>query len=287
VPRAHYRQVHKEEAANSPTVQAQVDKKRQGLRLKLPRLRLGRWGCVGALLAIAVLLADLGWLFVYVTGEKDPLRYEQFVRPSGDRVQYALYVPPTYRSAERYPLIVYLQVPGKESTADKLRFPGISLAIDLALERKEPFDFLVLFPGGKQGKWDPGSDESAVVVELVDEVCRRFSVDEDRVLLTGLANGGRGVWNLAGEYPDRWAAIVPLTALRGSVPAVRVASIPCWCFHSELNGLEQGRTEMKALEQAGGKPRLTEVSAGGTIWNQTYLNKELYGWLTGQRRKSK
>src|SRR5581483_10307170 len=183
------------------------------------------------------------------------------------------------------PLIVYLQVLGQQSTADKLRFPGISLAIDLALERREPIDFLVLFPGGSQGKWNPGSDESALVIELVDEVCRRFSVDNDRVVLTGLANGGPGVWNLAREYPDRWAAIVPLTALRGSVPASRVAPIPCWCFHSELNGAEQGRTEVKALELAGGKPRLTEVAAGGTIWNQTYLNKELYGWLAGQRRK--
>ena len=37
-----------------------------------------------------------------------------------------------------------------------------------------------------------------------------FKIDESRVYLTGLSLGGQGVWQLAYDHPERFAALVPV-----------------------------------------------------------------------------
>jgi hypothetical protein len=289
--RAYYQRVQKRQPTKvkKTPVEPELGRKRPRRMIALPNLRSslgGRW--VYVLLVGALLLSSVGLWFVHRPGDSELLRSESFVRPSGDRVSYVIYVPRTYNAANRYPLFVFLDVSSnRETDGGKQRFPGISRAIELGSERGEPLDFVVLFPAGNQGRWSVGSDNSRLVIELVDETCKRFSIDPDRIYLTGLAGNGAAVWNFAAEYPDRWAAIVTLTAFRGSVPASRVAHIPCWCFHRDSDSIENARATMKQLEDAGGRPRFTEVPLGATVWNQAYLNKELYKWLGQQRRKSR
>jgi pimeloyl-ACP methyl ester carboxylesterase len=243
-----------------------------------------RW--IYALLALVFIEVCVAGLAFWPSSANDPLRYQKFARPSGDEVDYAMYVPSGYDSGRRYPLIVFLHGNGQRGMDGTVEyFPGIHLAIRLAAERGERFEFVVLFPLPRSASWTPGSDDSRLVTELVDEVCKSFSVDADRIYLTGVGDGGTGVWNLAAEYPDRWAAIVPVSSSPNPAIAARVAHLPCWCFEGEYSGIKLARGMIKALEEASGKPRLTEVRGmGHTIWNQAYLDKELYSWLADQRR---
>jgi pimeloyl-ACP methyl ester carboxylesterase len=39
---------------------------------------------------------------------------------------------------------------------------------------------------------------------------RRYNVDEDRILLTGISRGGHLAWDLALRHPDRFAALAPM-----------------------------------------------------------------------------
>ena len=145
----------------------------------------------------------------------------------------------------------------------------------------------MLFPPGREGRWAAGSDDSRLLTELIDEISRNFSIDMDRIYLTGVADGGTAVWNLAAEYPDRWAAIVPVSSSPSPDLAARIAHLACWCFHGEYDPtIQNARATIKTLTDAGGHPRFTEVPGMGyDIWNQAYLNKELYTWLAEQRRQ--
>ena len=46
-----------------------------------------------------------------------------------------------------------------------------------------------------------------IAIAALDQTEREFSIDPQRVSLTGMSMGGAGVWVLAAQYPKRWSAI--------------------------------------------------------------------------------
>jgi hypothetical protein len=44
------------------------------------------------------------------------------------------------------------------------------------------------------------------------DACRRFSIDADRVYLTGHSMGGDAVWDIGLAHPDLWAGVIPISA---------------------------------------------------------------------------
>lgn len=56
-----------------------------------------------------------------------------------------------------------------------------------------------------QGPWKTDHIEKAI-----DHTLEHFSIDRDRIYLTGISSGGQAVWKLIGEKPQKYAAAVPL-----------------------------------------------------------------------------
>ena len=54
------------------------------------------------------------------------------------------------------------------------------------------------------------------VLEVIDEVKRRFPVDADRVYIMGHSMGGSGSYTVGLHYPDRFGGIMPIDAAMGS-----------------------------------------------------------------------
>jgi poly(3-hydroxybutyrate) depolymerase len=77
------------------------------------------------------------------------------------------------------------------------------------LAQPERWPFLVLFPQ-KPAKDDEWEQHEAALLAMLDEVSGRYNVDPNRVLLTGLSQGGHGTWVLGARHPERWAALVPV-----------------------------------------------------------------------------
>jgi predicted peptidase len=107
--------------------------------------------------------------------------------------------------------------------------------------------------------------------------------------VTGLSMGGFGTWQLACEYPQRFAAIAPVCG--GGEPglASRIAHLPVWVFHGAKDTvvpLERSQEMVTALKQAGGEPTLTVYpDAGHDSWSATYANPELYDWFLAHTRR--
>jgi pimeloyl-ACP methyl ester carboxylesterase len=54
--------------------------------------------------------------------------------------------------------------------------------------------------------------EHHAVLSVLRDVCRHFSVDTDRVYLTGHDTGGDAAWDIGLAHPDLWAGVLPIVA---------------------------------------------------------------------------
>ncbi len=213
------------------------------------------------------------------------LLYRSVVDSRGIERNYALYVPEGYRGDRPYPLILFLHGYGERGTTDTDRmYTEYGLSFQLKCRGG---DFLVLCPQGHSGTWEADGDDARAAMELLAAVQGQYRVDPKRISLTGLSSGGTGVWGLAARFPDRWAAIVPVSGSvdLGRAPAIK--PIPCWCFHDRYDRLipmEEPRRMIKALRALGGSPEYTEfLDTNHSAGDRTYAQPELYEWLARQR----
>jgi pimeloyl-ACP methyl ester carboxylesterase len=201
---------------------------------------------------------------------------------TGDaRIPHLLYLPREYDAGgeERWPLVLFLHGSGEVGDdLDLLRQAGLAR---LAEEGRR-FPFILLVPQCRgEWFWLP-----AALNALLDDVSARCRVDPDRVSVTGLSMGGRGTWDVAIEYPDRFAAIAPIC---GSIPAVedvnRIRHLPVWAFLGAKDDDPSIRQMVDALQAIGGDARLTVYpDAGHDAWTPTYADPAFIEWLLSQRR---
>jgi predicted peptidase len=100
--------------------------------------------------------------------------------------------------------------------------------------------------------------------------------------------GGYGAWALIAEYPDLFAAAVPICGGGDTAKATRMKNVPVWAFHGELDRavpVERSREMVAALRRAGGRVRYTEYKgADHVVWNLAFGEAELLPWVFAQRR---
>lgn len=68
--------------------------------------------------------------------------------------------------------------------------------------------FIELHPLGRVEncyRWSGETD----VFEAIEDVCRRYNVDPDRIVLRGMSMGASGTWHLGLKHPDRFVALGP------------------------------------------------------------------------------
>jgi predicted peptidase len=205
---------------------------------------------------------------------------------AGEEFIYRVFVPSHYTPDRTWPLVLSLHGSGDSGDDGEAQIRS-GLAAEVR-RRQHNVPFLAVFPQSLDLTWDAASDDGKRAVAILDEVCREFRVDLDRVYLTGFSMGGGGTWSLARAHPERWAAIAPVCGYGNPAWAPPIRHIPCWCFHGASDGVisvEESRAMVRALREAGGSPRYTEYPDVGHDWRQAYGSDELYEWLLKQRRK--
>lgn len=220
--------------------------------------------------------------------------------------RYQVYVPSTYTRAQRWPVILFLHGGGERGSDGLIQTQvGLGAAI-----RKSAASYpaIVVFPQTPRDSIWTGVPGDAAIAAL-DRTLAEFATDADRVYLTGMSLGGNGTWHLAYRFPEKWAAIAPVCAfvqtrpgLRGapavpseasgpfSVLAKRIARVPTWIFHGEMDPVvpvTESRQAHEALKTEGANVRYTEfLGVDHFSWDQTYGSRQFQEWLFAQRRKS-
>lgn len=208
------------------------------------------------------------------------------------QVNYLLFLPEGYeaKSAKTWPLILFLHGIGERGNDPwKVKVHGPPKVA----EKMSNFPFIVVSPQCPNGEW--WSNDK--LLALLDKVIAKYSVDTNRVYLTGLSMGGFGAWNLALEFPERFAAVAPLCG--GGNPyfphaynARRKAalhSLPFWAFHGDKDpavAVEESERMVDALRKLGCDVKFTVYpGVGHDCWTQTYNNPQLYEWFLDHERK--
>lgn len=201
-------------------------------------------------------------------------------------LNYLLYLPKTYDLDEKeWPLILFLHGRGERgNNLQKVKLLGIPKII----EENDDFPFIVVSPQcPNDSYWTLKTEE---LMKLLEQITANYRVDTDRIYLTGLSMGGFGAWSLASEYPDAFAAVVPICGGgdRGAqVRAHLMKHTPVWAFHGakdEVTSPDESRKMVEILEQCGGNVKFTLYpEADHDSWTKTYNDPELYEWLLEQR----
>jgi predicted esterase len=121
---------------------------------------------------------------------------------------YRLYVPASYDG--RWPLPLVIAMHGTSGDESSL-FDGKSYGEGAIKQAAEKHGLLLVSPYGRGTTEYRGIGENDVLCVLED-VRKRYKVDDDRVYLTGHSMGGTGAAYLALHHPDLFAAAAPLAA---------------------------------------------------------------------------
>jgi predicted peptidase len=200
------------------------------------------------------------------------------------KCKYLLYLPADYGkdAKKKWPMIMFLHGAGERGN-DIKRVTKQGLPKMIA--QGKSFDFIIVSPQCPNDVWWP--EENETLINLLDEIEKKYRVDTDRVYLTGLSMGGFGTWSLAIAYPDRFAAIAPICGGGERYGGMRLKKVPVWAFHGAKDNVvpvERSKEMVEAVKKAGGDAKLTIYpDADHDSWTLTYKNPELYEWFLSHK----
>lgn len=202
----------------------------------------------------------------------------------GPQGRYLLDLPHDYTPTRRWPLLLFLHGAGERGS--DLSLVARHGPPKLIRDGTVSLPFIVVSPQAP----DDRAWSMLLLDAVLEEVGRTYAVDDERIYVTGLSMGGFGTWQLAMEFPHRFAAIAPICG-GGTMPcACMLRHLPIWAFHGALDEVvPPSHTDefVTRLRGCGGHIRYTRYEdAHHDSWTRTYANPALYDWLLQHRRGS-
>ncbi len=204
---------------------------------------------------------------------------------------YRLILPDNYDDNKTYPLIFFFHGAGERGNDNKLQFFHLVQYI----YDNAPEDCIIVAPQCPVNNqwvdtpWISGaystdtvkeSNEMAAVMELLDNLEAKYSVDEDRIYAIGLSMGGFATWDIITRHNDVIAAAIPICGGGDPSKAELLKETPIFTFHAvndtsvPYQGTKQTVDAIKAV--GGTKIEYTQYTTGGHgIWNQAIQTKGL------------
>ncbi len=212
---------------------------------------------------------------------------------SGMKMPYRIYVPPRYDAEKSYPLLLWLHGAGDFGTDNEKQALGKPILESLTTSPyKEQYPCIIIAPqcpvGGYWSDDKSWRNESNinilnVLYNLIGKVEDEYSVDANRLYITGFSMGGFGTYNMLQRYPERFAAAVPVAGWGDESQCAGMTHTPIWAFHGAADQnipAQLDKNMVYAIRQAGGKIRYTEYPGEGhDCTSKAYAEQEFIPWL--------
>ena len=195
---------------------------------------------------------------------------------------YKLSFPANYNPQTAYPLIVDLHGWGNQYL--------LSFAVSqFGTEEdnccnKNNFEAFIIQPWGRGNKYykeNAGQD----IYDGINDLNRRFYIDENKIYLTGFSMGGYGTWAHALLNPEKWRAIAICAGASQkdnrfeNLP--KLAHTPAMIWHGNSDGavsVENAYKMEKMLIKVGNKPYMRIIDGRGHEFRASDRD-EVYQWL--------
>lgn len=129
----------------------------------------------------------------------------------------------------------------------------------------------------------------ADLLAMLDKVESQYTIDPERVYLTGLSYGGFGTWYMASKHPEKFAAIAPVVGWGHPELMAPIAEhqLPLWVFAGGRDSAVEVKyfyPGLNKLEQLGHQEvRFTNhEDMAHDAWTRVYRSEDLYRWLLAQ-----
>ncbi|MCS7027166.1 MAG: prolyl oligopeptidase family serine peptidase [Bacteroidia bacterium] len=204
-------------------------------------------------------------------------------------------------SSQKYPLLLCLHGAGERGSDNEITLTHFAPWL-LAKNNRKPFPCFVFVPQCEKSfrwvevdwTWDTHTQPTEISVylgytmQVLEQLLKKYPIDEKRIYVTGLSMGGFGTWDLITRFPEKFAAAVPICGGGDETVAYKAKNVPIWAFHGALDKLvkpERSRNMIQALQKAGGKPKYTEYpQVGHDCWKNAYQEPTLLPWLFEKRK---
>jgi len=202
-----------------------------------------------------------------------------------ETLRYYLYYPPNYSETkkEQFGLLLFLHGGGEsggELEALKRNGPP------KMLRDGKQFPYLVLAPQNPHKKkwWNVHA-----VHQLLDSIISENNVDTKRIYLTGLSRGGSAAWDLAVQYPKKFAALAVVCGMAPTPYADWLdKKTAFWVFHGVEDAVipvQESDAMVRKLKQMGYRVKYSRYEGvGHDSWIRAYQTEALYEWIENQTR---
>lgn len=210
------------------------------------------------------------------------LPHEQIV-VQGQTHPLSLSIPPTYQASKAYALVVCLH--------------GFGFTGQEYLERwraRLGDDYLLACPTYPSGAWFTRRAEE-LVLETIRQAGHRYHIDHNRVFLTGMSNGGIGVWLIGMHHASLFAGLAPMASGLDDVLMPFLANLrstPVYIIHGakdQVMPVDLSRSIARELDVLGypyvyREHQREHPMAGGHYFPREEL-PDLVAWFNRQRRE--
>lgn len=223
---------------------------------------------------------------------------DRTVNVVGTEYKYQVFVPENWTKKQEWPVILFLHGAGERGEDGLIQ---TEVGIGTAIRRyRDRFPAVIVMPQCRKNVWwaEPGMGDVAMAALAAAQ--KEFHGDPTRIYLTGLSMGGYGTWYLAGRYPGKFAAIVPICggilmpdmaraqSPDDNAPYTEAAKnvgqqTPVWIFHGgddPVVPVTESRRMNDAMKALGGEVHYTEYpGVGHNSWEKAYADPELFTWM--------
>lgn len=212
--------------------------------------------------------------------------------PKDTNYPYISYTPEEYNNdtIKNWPLIIYLHG-GSSRGTDTIKL--YCCGIPDQIWRKREFPFIIVAPQCPiNQRWSTDN----WFENFYEEIITKFRVDTNKVYLTGVSLGGSGTWYLAIKYPDKFAAIAPMSGFTRHIDYImkntdKLIDIPIWAFHGKIDKVAQFEDTEWIINKLEGKNKdlkfTADPDAGHGMYWSVYPEQELYDWFLKHDRRMK
>ena len=223
---------------------------------------------------------------------------DRTVNVAGTGYKYQVFVPENWVKNKKWPVILFLHGAGERGDDGLIQ---TEVGIGTAIRRfRDRFPAVIVMPQCRKNVWWAESNMADVAMATLTAAQKEFHGDPARTYLTGLSMGGYGAWFLAGKYPGKFAAIVPICGgilvpdmarqqsaddnSPYSEAAKKIGSkTSVWIFHGgddPVVPVTESRRMNDAMKALGGEVHYTEYpSVGHNSWEKAYAEPELLTWM--------